>query len=432
MISSDKLEKIQSAVGAFTNNKYIKSVSNGMVLIMTPIIVGSIFTLLTNLPSKSWMNFINNNGITDYLKLPVTFTTNIMAVLAVFLIAYSLAEEFEADGLMAGILSLIGFLIVTPVGQIKNDSSVISYIPFDWIGSKGLFVAIVMGLLISRIYVFFVSKGYVIKMPDSVPSSVAKSFNTLIPGFATSIIALCIAIIFKFTPFGSLGQMVYTCIQTPLQGLSGTYASLLIVNLLIGLLWFFGLHGTIIVFNGIIAPLMLSLDMQNLAAYQAGQALPNIIGYEFYRSYVFCTGTGLTIGLTILMAFFAKSKQYKILGRLAIPTSIFNINEPIVFGTPIVLNPIMIIPYIGAPMICSSIAYFATAIGLVPRINGVQLPWPTPIGISGFLLGSWKISVLQIVLVLVSLIVYYIPFKYMDKKAYEQENAESSSVEDVD
>lgn len=432
MISSDKLEKIQSAVGAFTNNKYIKSVSNGMVLIMTPIIVGSIFTLLTNLPSKSWMNFINNNGITDYLKLPVTFTTNIMAVLAVFLIAYSLAEEFEADGLMAGILSLIGFLIVTPVGQIKNDSGVISYIPFDWIGSKGLFVAIVMGLLISRIYVFFVSKGYVIKMPDSVPSSVAKSFNTLIPGFATSIIALCIAIIFKFTPFGSLGQMVYTCIQTPLQGLSGTYASLLIVNLLIGLLWFFGLHGTIIVFNGIIAPLMLSLDMQNLAAYQAGQALPNIIGYEFYRSYVFCTGTGLTIGLTILMAFFAKSKQYKILGRLAIPTSIFNINEPIVFGTPIVLNPIMIIPYIGAPMICSSIAYFATAIGLVPRINGVQLPWPTPIGISGFLLGSWKISVLQIVLVLVSLIVYYIPFKYMDKKAYEQENAESSSVEDVD
>lgn len=429
MISSKTLEKIQAGMGVFANNKYIKSVSNGMVLIMTPIIVGSIFTLLANLPIKAWTDFINKNGIVDLLKVPVNFTTNIMALLAVFFIAYSLAERFNKDGLMAGILGLISLLIVTPVGQIKSNDKLISYIPFDWIGSKGLFVAIIIGLLTARIYIFFVDKGYIIKMPDSVPPSVARSFSSLIPGFATIIFALFIAIIFKFTAYGSINQMIYSCIQIPLQGLSGSYVSLLIVNLAIGILWFFGIHGTIIVFNGIVAPLLLSMDMQNLAAFQAGQVLPNIIGYQFFRAYVFCTGTGLTIGMTLLMAFFAKSKQYKILGKLALPTSIFNINEPIIFGTPIVLNPVMLIPYLAAPMLSSTIAYAVTAIGLVPRINGVQLPWPTPIGLSGVLLGSWKIAALQIFLVFVSLAVYYIPFRYMDKKAYELEKAECSDAD---
>jgi PTS system cellobiose-specific IIC component len=128
-----------------------------------------------------------------------------------------------------------------------------------------------------------------------------------------------------------------------------------------------------------------------------------------------------------LFAFFAKSKQYKMLGRLALPTSIFNINEPIIFGTPIVLNPIMVVPFILAPLLSASIAYGATAIGLVPRLNGIQIPWPTPIVISGLLEGSWRISVLQVFLVFVSLAVYYIPFRYIDKKAYAQEHANDSS-----
>ncbi|QTL99261.1 PTS sugar transporter subunit IIC [Iocasia frigidifontis] len=426
MISSKTLEKIQAGMGVFANNKYIKSVSNAMILIMTPIIVGSIFTLLTNLPIKAWTDFISKTGLVDLIKIPVSFTSNITALLAAFLIAYSLAERFNKDGLMSGVLGLICFLIVTPTGQVKINDKMISYIPFDWIGPKGLFVAILIGLLTARIYVFFIEKGFIIKMPEGVPPNVARSFNTLIPGFVTVILALFIAIIFKFSPYGSLNQAVFTCIQTPLQGLTGSYISLLIINLAIGILWFFGIHGTVIVFNGIMGPLLLSMDMQNQAAYQAGQALPNIVGMEFFRAYVFMSGTGLTIGLALLMAFFAKSKQYKILGRLVIPTSIFNINEPITFGTPIVLNPVMLIPYLAAPILSSTIAYAVTAIGLVPRINGVQLPWPLPIGISGVLLGSWKIAVLQFFMVFVSLAVYYIPFRYMDRKAYELEKAGSS------
>lgn len=419
-------EKIQEGMGAFAANKYIKAVSNGMLSIMTPIIAGSIFILLAYLPIDAYTDFLNSHGITAILTLPVNFTMNIMALLAVFFIAYSLAEQFNKDGAMAGLLALISFLIITPLGQIKNNNSIMDYISFEWLGAKGLFVAILVGLTTARLYVLFVDKGITIKMPDGVPPAVSKAFAGLIPGFATIILSLLVTTIFKLTPYGSLDQMIYGCIQTPLEGLSGTFGALLIVDLLIGILWFFGIHGTNIVLLGIMYPLYLALDMQNLAAYQGGSALPNIIGYQFFVCYIIFSGTGATIGLTLLMAFRAKSKQYRTLGRLALPTSIFNINEPIIFGTPIVLNPYMLLPFLLAPILTSTIAYVATAIGMVPRLNGVQIPWSTPIIASGIIEGSWKIAVLQVILVCVSVAAYYIPFRSLDNKAYAQEQGADS------
>ncbi|WP_326975068.1 PTS sugar transporter subunit IIC [Caproicibacter sp. BJN0012] len=420
---SDKTQNsIQAKMGAFSENKYIKSVSNGMIFIMTPIIVGSLFTLLANFPVSAYTDFINAHGITEILNIPIDFTTNIMAVLAVFAIAYNLAYQFKEDGVMAGILALICFFIVTPLSKIKINNVATDFISFDWLGAKGLFVAILIGLLTARVYVFCQKKGFSIKMPDSVPPAVSKSFNALIPGFVTSILALVVASIFKLTPFGSLDQFIYTLVQTPLQGLSNSYGAMMVVTFAVGFLWFFGLHGSNIVLQGIMMPLYLSLDMQNMAAYQAGKPLPNIIGWQFFVCYVIFSGAGVTIGLTLLMAFRAKSQQYKMLGRLALPTAIFNINEPITFGTPVVLNPVIGPFYILTPLITATIAYVATAIGLVPRLSGVQIPWPTPIIFSGILEGSWRIAVLQVVLVIVSVAIYSIPFKKLEKKAYETEN----------
>lgn len=411
--------KIQESMGAFANNKYIKSISNGMLFIMTPIIVGSIFTLLVNLPIPAYLEFIKNAGLSGILALPVHFTSDIMALFASFFIAYSLAKQFGQDGGMAGLLSLICFLILTPLGSIENGPQ---YISFDWLGAKGLIVAMIVALVISRIYVFFVAKGITIKMPESVPPAVSNSFGGLIPGFAAVILSLVVAALFKSTSFGSLDQMIYTCLQVPLEHIGGSLGALIFLDVFICVLWFFGIHGTSVAL-GIIMPLYVSLDMQNLAAFQAGTQLPNIIGWEFFVCFVIVTGTGVTIGLTLLMAFRAKSQQYKILGRLALPTSLFNINEPITFGTPIVLNPFMLVPFIAAPIANSVIAYIAIATGLVPRLNGVQIPWPTPMIISGFFEGGWRVAALQVVLVFVSVLIYYFPFKIIDAKAYELEKS---------
>lgn len=412
-------------MGAFANNRYIKAISNGMIFIMTPIIVGSIFTLLVFLPVKPYTEFINAHGLVPILSLPINFTTNIMALLAVFFIAYNLAQQFKKDGSMAGLLALVSFLIITPTGEAKIGDKTISFIAFEWIGAKGLFVAIVVALITARIYIWCQNKGITVKMPDSVPPAVSKSFGGLIPGFITVILSITISGIFKQTPWKSLDQMIYSCIQVPLEGLGGSYGALIIVLLVIGILWFFGIHGTSIVFAGLMSPIYLALDMQNLTAYQAGAPMPNIIGYQFFVCYVIFSGTGATIGMALLMAFRAKSKQYRILGKLAIPTSIFNINEPILFGTPIVLNPYTLLPFLMTPILNSSIAYFVTAIGLVPRLSGVQIPWPTPIIASGIIEGGWRIAILQLVLVAVSIAVYYIPFLVLDKKAQEQAGGNS-------
>jgi len=417
---------ISSGMGAFANNKYIKAVSNGMVFIMTPIIIGSIFTLLGNIPINGYSDYLSAHGISQILNLASNFTTNIMAILTVFTVSYSLAKEFKknaSDSAMAGLLSIIGFFIVTPLSQTKIDNVLTDYVSFDWIGEKGLFVAIIIGLLTSRIYIYCLDKGFTIKMPKGVPPAVSSSFAALIPGFTIAILSLIIAAVFKLTPYGSLDQLIYTCVQIPLQGVGGSFGGLLVVIIGVGILWFFGLHGDNILIMGLLYPIYLALDMQNLQAYQAGKVLPNIVGYQFIVCYTEVAGTGITIGLALLMVFLAKSKQFKIIGKLAIPTSCFEINEPVIFGTPIVLNPIMLAPFLLTPLVCSIFAYVATAIGLVPRLNGVQIPWSTPPIISGILEGSWKIAVLQVVIIAISVAIYYIPFKIMDKRAYEMEQS---------
>lgn len=423
--------KMQSGIGAFANNNYIKAISNGMVLVMTPIIVGSIFTLIGNLPISGYTDFLSAHGIAPILNLATDFTTNIMALYAVFFIAFSLAKQYDRDGAMAGLLALLSFFIVSPISQTKIDGAMTDYIPFDWIGEKGLFVAILIGLLAARLYIFFLDRGFTIKMPKGVPPAVSASFSGLIPGFSITILSLIVAGLFKLTPFGSLDNLIYTCVQIPLQGLGGSFGALLIVVLAIGILWFFGLHGDNIVMMGLMYPIYLGLDMQNLAAYHAGKVLPHIVGYQFIVCYTEVAGTGVTVGLAILMAFMAKSKRFSIVGKLAIPTACFEINEPVIFGTPIVLNPIMLVPFLASPLVCSALAYVATAIGLVPRLDGVQIPWSTPPIISGILEGSWKIAVLQVVIILVSVAIYYVPFKMMDKEAYAVEQSSDEAEEEA-
>lgn len=414
-------DKLQSGVGKFSENRYIRAISNGMVLIMTPIIIGSIFTLLGNLPIPGYSDFLSAHGISAILNLAPDFTTNIMALLAVFFIAYSLAKLFDKDGVVAGMLALISFFIVTPLSSTKISGTMTDYISFDWVGERGLFVAIIIGLLAARLYIFFMERGFTIKMPKGVPPAVSASFSGLIPGFAIVILSLIIAALFKLTPFGSLDNLVYECVQIPFQGIGSTFGAYLVVILAVGILWFFGLHGDNIIIMGLMYPIYLALDMQNLKAYQAGHVLPNIIGYQFLVTYTEVAGTGITIGLALLMAFKARSKQYRIVGKLAIPTACFEINEPVIFGTPIVMNPIMLVPFLLAPVLCSTLAYVVTAIGLVPRLNGVQIPWSTPPIISGFLEGDWRTAVLQVIIIALSVLIYYIPFKVLDKKTYEEE-----------
>ena len=197
-------------------------------------------------------------------------------------------------------------------------------------------------------------------------------------------------------------------------------------------LWWFGVHGASIV-SGIMAGILMSNMLENQEILDAGKILTTangyIVTYNFRTMLQIITGSGITIGIVVYMLFFAKSRQFKELGKLSIGAAIFNINEPIIFGTPVVMNPILFIPFIGVPIVATVVAYISMKTGLVPLMGNVNPPWTTPPIISGFLVGGWRLALLQAVIMLISILGYFPFIKKQDQINYEQEQTISEAKE---
>lgn len=259
-------------------------------------------------------------------------------------------------------------------------------------------------------------------MPESVPENISSSFTALIPSFFVILFFTVVRLGFESTSFGTAQNFIYEILQAPLTNIGGSLPAMIVINLFACLLWAFGIHGTVII-GAIMDPIWLSLTAENAAAYANGSDLPNIITTEFQSNFVQLGGAGSTIGLVICMVIFAKSTQFKTLGKLALAPSIFNINEPVIFGTPIILNPLMLIPFVLSTIVPLIVTYFSMAVGLVPLTNGVNLPWTTPPVISGFLLSGWRGAVLQITMILLTTAIWYPFFKLSDNQSKELEEA---------
>ena len=266
-----------------------------------------------------------------------------------------------------------------------------------------------------EIYKRIIAKGWTIKLPDSVPPAVSKSFSAMIPGSVTLSMFLVIRILFGLTSYGNIHDFVYTVIQTPLVALGGGLPATIVAVLLIQLLWFFGLHGQIII-NSVLDPVWNTLSLQNLDALQAGKELPNIITKQFIDTYtVGIGGTGMTLAVVAAMLFVMKSKQLRETGKIAAPAGIFNVNEPVIFGLPIVMNPMIFIPWLLAPVVVVIFTYFMMATGIVPLTTGISVPWTMPIFFGGMLAtNSIMGGILQIINFFIVFFIW-VPFlKIMD------------------
>lgn len=415
-------EKFQEFAGKLAENRYLNAISNGLMSLLPVLMVGAISSLLSGLPITPYQNFLKSTGLSFVLGIPSSVTTDCLALYAVFMIAYKLAESFEEDGTIPGVLALMSFLIVTPKASFKDVTGFAS----TWLGAKGLFSALIIGLVVGKIYVAIIKRGIVIKMPESVPPRISKTFAGLIPGFIIAILFTAVAGLFMLTKYGNVQDFIYGVLQLPLQKLAGNFPSMIVFVIVIHLLWFFGIHG-VLVCLGMLMAVLLPLDLQNLAAFQAGHVLPNQVGLAFLLNYTLIGGSGATLGLCILMMLKSKSKQLNIIGKMAFVPGICGINEPILFGVPLILNFRTLIPFLGAPLINITVGYLATVIGLVPAMNGANLPLGTPIVMQGLLEGSWRIALLQIVLVFVDAAIYFPFFRRLDKeKALEEESAETA------
>lgn len=410
----------------FVNLKGIVALKDGILFTLPLLMIGSIFLLIANFPYQPFTDFINSHGWADPLAQINGATFNIIALIAVVGVAYSYVKNEGYEALSAGVIAFAVFLIVTNSYAVNGDGAkVTNVISKDWTNGQGMITAIIIGLVVGAVYSWFMKKGIKIKMPEGVPSGVANSFASLIPGAVLITGAMLVYVFFKFVLDTTMVEFIYKIIQTPLQGMTDSIGGVIVYCLIATILWWFGVHGGTIV-TGIMLPILLSNISANQAIIDGGNALTiangaHIVTDQFTSAYINLTGTGITLGLVLYMAFFAKSTQCKQLGKLSLVPGLFNINEPVIFGTPIVMNPFLLVPFVLTPTVVGILLYCAVSFGLVPPFSGVVVPWTCPPIISGFLLGGWKMAVAQVVILCISFGIYFPFIRKVDLMNLENE-----------
>ncbi|MCI5840008.1 MAG: PTS sugar transporter subunit IIC [Peptoniphilaceae bacterium] len=419
-------EKLMPLAVKLSTIKGLIAIRDGITFAMPLIIIGSLFMIIASFPVPGWEEWLGKVNVSGYLWKGVNSSFGLMGLVASFGIAYSFAKQYKINAIPAGIVSLSAFITVTPF--IANADKA-EGITLNFMGASGIFVAIVLGLINGYIYQLFINKNIRIKLPDAVPPAVSESFSAIIPGAVIITSWLLIASLLQAFELPNLHQVISTILGKPMSLLGSTLPGTILVVLFNSFFWFLGIHGGNTV-NQIIMPVWLANLNENVAAHQAGTALPNIVNSPFIDNFVYIGGSGATIGLVIAIALIARNKKSSKLSKTIAPLTLvpgfFNINEPTMFGLPVVLNFTLVIPFILAPIANVVISYFAMSIGLVPLAYATA-GWTMPPVISGLLVtGSIAGSILQIVLILVD-VALYIPFyRILEKKQRELElNGES-------
>lgn len=404
------------------NNKYLLAIRDGFLISMPLLIVGSFFLLIANFPIPGWTEFwagIFGENWTSYFSKPTDATFSILAILTVLGIGYSFSNQLKVNPIFGAVISLVNWFLLMPF-EITGDSITLNGIPLQWVGSQGVFLSIIVAILSVHIYAGVMNKGWVIRMPEGVPPQVATSFSALIPAGVSLLVFFIINILFGMTSYGNAFSFVYEILQIPLLALGNTLGAMVVAYLFLHFFWFFGINGSSVV-GAVFNPILQTLSAENLSAFQAGEELPNIINQQFQDLFATFGGAGSTLSLLIAMFVFCKSKRITELGKLSLLPGIFGINEPIVFGLPIVLNPIMLIPFVLVPTINIVVSYVAMSAGLVPYTSGIAVPWTMPVVISGFLSTGWQGAVLQALLLILGVFLYLPFIRVLDKQYLEDE-----------
>lgn len=416
-------------------NDYLSAIKDGFIRIMPFLIIGSFFLLIANLPIPGYSELIIRifgEHFIGQLNYILDATYSVMALLVVVSTSISLAKRWQLNEISCVLISLVAFLIVTPFRMPQeNGGAITDVIPTFALGAQGLFLSLIVTLVAVRLYRLFNHPRLMISMPDSVPPAVANSFSSLIPSFLIVVIFWLLRLVFEITPFGTAQEMIFKVLQAPMMHLGNTLPSQMVAEFFVSFFWFFGLHGDSIV-TAIMGPIWRSLTLENMQAMKQGLPPVNIITQQFRDVFLICGGTGFTLAMLLVMLFRAKSKRMREIAKLASPAAIFNINEPIIFGVPIALNPLLFIPFIIVPVVLCVITYSAMAFGWLPLTSGLEIPWTTPIFISGFLICGWKGMLFQAINLAVAMTIYYPFVMTLDKQYLREENELEENIVNQD
>lgn len=421
----EKLEKVLMPMSVkLANNKILSIIRDAFIATLPLTIAGSLSLIIQYFP------FIDQVVPADVMTQVITFLDAVssatLSLIGLFLagaIGYYYSKSENEEPLFGIVIAISAFLVVTPMGW--DEAGAFAFIPLTWLGGQGLFTAMIIGFSSAIIYNKLIKSNFTIKLPDSVPPMVAEPFRALIPAFVTFIAMAIIRYGMSFTSFGDIHTFFFEFLQKPLMALGANLPASIIIVVFIQLLWFMGLHGQNIA-GAVMNPIWTAAWVANLTAVQNGQAPEYIFTGHFFTGFIWMQ----FFSLVIACAFFAKSSQLKAVGKVSLGSACFNISEPIVFGTPVVLNFALLIPWVLTMVVFVLLTWGFMKSGLCPLPIGTDIPWTTPPLISGWLItGSPMGAVVQVINVVIGTFIY-LPFvKMYDKQLVKQEQIEESNNE---
>lgn len=414
------------------SQRHLQAIRDGVIRTLPLILIGSFFLLISFPPGKYLDDLVK--PYRSLTLIPYRFTFGLIALYVCIAVAYSLARSYRMDGMSTSILSGVCFLLVatprTKVGEVgkfviqdipKSDLGKI--LPMKFLGTEGLFLGIILAIIIVESLRFLKEKKLMFTMPEGVPDGVAKSFEAIIPSFIIISFFWVIRDMLRL----NLPEIVILLFK-PLVRAGDSIFAVTLLNLIDSIVWFAGIHPVAII-GPFARPIWLELLTANANAAAAGLSLPHIAVGQFYYWFIWVGGSGGTLGLVLLMLFVPKSKFLRQLGKMCIAPGLFNINEPLLFGLPIVANPLMIIPFTLAPLISGIISWLAFSLHLVRR-PFISAPWTLPPPIGAYVsTGDWKAIVLSLFVIILSAMIYYPFLKIYDRKMLERERAEENGEE---
>jgi PTS system cellobiose-specific IIC component len=382
------------ALTALGENSYLSAIRAGMVSVVPLTIIGGLFMIAAHPPVSGWDSRVA--PYRELLQIPVTATFGLLSVVACFSIAYDLGQRLKQDAMASASLATVTFLLI----QLDGTGTTLV---MENLGSKGLFTAILVALVTVHVQKFFTDRELVIRMPAGVPPIVSQSFVSLNP----LVFLLVIFWLVRFVVGIDINQVVQTAF-TPLVFALNTLPGILVYACLVTVLWSVGINGDNAV-DAIVAPIFLQYLSANVAAMSSGGPLPYVTAYGFFTTFVNVGGTGATIALALLLVR-SPDPAFRKISRMSLPTQVFQINEPIFFGLPIVLNPIFMIPYVLNALILTTGSYLLMQWGFIHK-PFVNVPWTTPPIIGHYLVsgGDWRAAAWGAASIAIAMLVYF-PF----------------------
>lgn len=420
------------------NNKYLTAIKNAFTSYMPFIIVCSFSTLFNIILASPTLGLAKFGMFSWLTELSSAFrvinfaTMSTMALAITVLVGIELGKLNNQKTIFTGILALISLITVVPTSvtaTVEGLSTVVNgVLPSSSMNAQGLFIGMIIAIVSVEIYLRFESIDRIkIKMPEQVPANIANSFNSLIPIMLTMLIIAVAGALFLSATGTYLSDFVYSILQRPLESVAQTPFGVIFLSVAAGLFWILGIHGSMVIMP-ILGPLALSRLASNVAAVEVGQQATNVLTTTFFRVYVFCGGAGITIALILAIFLFSNHKDEKEIAKLGFLPGIFGINEPIVFGLPIILNPVYAIPFLLAQVSATAIAYFATATGFINAAT-VEVPFGLPLFVNALIgLQSFKAVFIQFVVIAVAFIIYT-PFVKINNKMNEETDGEETFTE---